>query len=152
MADLIVALHFAFVLFVVLGGLLVLRWPRLIWLHVPAVAWGVLIEFAGWICPLTPLENRLRAQQGEARYEGDFIARYILPVLYPEGLTRRDQWLLGGIALAVNLAVYAWIFLKHRRPSGDHISSDIRRRERLGAMEPRKRAARSGARGPRDQK
>ncbi len=152
MADLIVALHFAFVIFVVLGGLLVLRWPPLIWLHVPAVAWGVLIEFAGWICPLTPLENRLRAQQGETGYEGDFIARYILPVLYPEGLTRRDQWLLGGVALAVNLAIYAWIFLKRRRPPGDDLSSDIQRRERRGAMGPRKRAARSGARGARDQR
>lgn len=99
-----------------LGGLLVLRWPRMIWLHIPAAVWGVLIEFAGWICPLTPLENRLRSQQGEAGYQGDFIAHYILPVLYPEGLTRRDQLLLGGLALAVNVAIYAWIVLKRRRP------------------------------------
>jgi len=115
MADLIVALHFAFVVFVALGGLLVLRWPRVAWLHVPAVIWGALIEFTGWICPLTPLENRLRHASGEAGYEGDFIARYILPALYPNGLTRRDQLMLGGIALAVNLAIYALAFVRHRR-------------------------------------
>ena len=84
MADLIVLLHFAFVVFVVLGGLLALRWPRVVWLHVPAVIWGALVEFTGWICPLTPLENRLRRASGEASYQGDFIAHYILPALYPE--------------------------------------------------------------------
>jgi hypothetical protein len=103
------------VIFVVLGGLLVLWWPRLSWLHIPAVIWGVLIEFAGWICPLTPLENRLRSQQGEATYQGDFIAHYILPVLYPNGLTRRDQLFLGGLALALNVGIYTWIVVKHRR-------------------------------------
>jgi hypothetical protein len=87
----------------------------MIWLHVPAVIWGVFIEFAGWICPLTPLENALRRQQGETAYQGDFIAHYILPVLYPEGLTRRDQLFLGGIALTVNLVIYLWIFVKGRR-------------------------------------
>lgn len=102
-------------IFVVLGGLLVLRWPRIIWLHIPAVLWGALIEFAGWICPLTPLENRLRRQQGGTGFQGDFIAHYILPVLYPQGLTRRDQLFLGALALAINLAIYAWMFLKRRR-------------------------------------
>ena len=97
------------------GGLLAIRWPRIFWVHLPAAVWGVLIEFTGWICPLTPLENRLRRQQGEAGYEGDFIAHYILPVLYPEGLTRRDQLFLGGLALAINVGIYAWIFLKRRR-------------------------------------
>ena len=84
MADLIVLVHFVFVIFVVLGGLLALRWPRIVWLHVPAVIWGALVEFTGWICPLTPLENRLRRASGEASYQGDFIAHYILPALYPE--------------------------------------------------------------------
>lgn len=98
MAELIVAVHFAFVVFVVLGGLLALRWPRAAWIHLPAVIWGVLIEFTGWICPLTPLENRLRRASGEAGYQGDFIAHYILPVLYPDGLTRTDQLMLGGVA------------------------------------------------------
>jgi len=114
-AELIVAVHFAFVVFVVLGGLLALRWPRVAWIHLPAVIWGVLIEFTGWICPLTPLENRLRRAGGEAAYEGDFIAHYILPVLYPDGLTRTDQLMLGGVALAINVAVYAFVIVRHRR-------------------------------------
>ncbi len=115
MANLIVLVHFLFVVFVVLGGLLALRWPRIIWLHVPAVIWGALVEFTGWICPLTPLENRLRRAAGETSYQGDFIAHYILPALYPNGLTRRDQLMLGGIALALNLAIYAFVFVRHRR-------------------------------------
>jgi hypothetical protein len=123
MADLIVALHFAFVVFVVLGGLLLFRWPRVIWLHIPAVIWGVLIEFFGWICPLTPLENHFRSQEGDA-YRGDFIAHYILPILYPEGLTRRDQFFLGGLALGLNVAIYSWMWLKHRRRFTKDISSD----------------------------
>jgi Protein of Unknown function (DUF2784) len=114
-ADVIVALHFAFVVFVVLGGLLALRWPRIIWLHVPAVIWGALIEFSGWICPLTPLENRLRRAGGEAGYQGDFIAHYILPVLYPNGLTRADQLVLGALALAINITVYSLVIVRHRR-------------------------------------
>ena len=115
MAELIVVFHFAFVIFVVLGGLLALWWPRVIWVHIPAVIWGVAIEFGGWICPLTPLEQRLRQQQGESGYRGDFIAHYILPALYPEGLTRRDQLLLGGVALTFNIAVYALVFLRRRQ-------------------------------------
>ncbi len=114
-AELIVAVHFAFVMFVMLGGLLALRWPRVTWIHLPAVIWGVLIEFTGWICPLTPLENRLRRASGEAGYQGDFIAHYILPVLYPNGLTRTDQLMLGGVALAINVAVYAFVIVRHRR-------------------------------------
>jgi len=111
-ANLIVALHFAFVIFVVLGGLLALRWPRVVWLHVPAVLWGALIEFTGWICPLTPLENRLRRAGGETGYQGDFIAHYILPVLYPNGLTRRDQLMLGAFALGINVVIYALVIAR----------------------------------------
>ena len=117
-ADAIVALHFAFVLFVVLGGLLVLRWPRVAWLHVPTVIWGALVEFTGWICPLTPLENRLRRAAGEPGYQGDFIAHYILPVLYPNGLTRNDQLMLGGAALALNVMIYGFVLVRHRRRAG----------------------------------
>jgi Protein of Unknown function (DUF2784) len=117
MADLIVAIHFGFVLFVVFGGLLVLRWPRVVWLHVPAVVWGALVEFTGWICPLTPLENRLRRAGGEADYQGDFIARYILAALYPNGLTRNDQLMLGAFAIAINAAIYAFVFIRLRRSS-----------------------------------
>ena len=120
MADVLVLVHVAFVVFVTLGGLLVLRWPRVMWLHVPAAVWGVLVEFTGWICPLTPLENRFRAAADE-RYQGDFIAHYILPALYPEGLTRGDQLLFGGIALGVNAAIYALVYRRHRRSDGNRI-------------------------------
>src|SRR5688500_202771 len=121
MADVIVVLHFAFVVFVVFGGLIALTWPRIAWLHVPAVIWGALIEFTGWICPLTPLENRLRRASGEASYEGDFIAQHILPALYPNGLTRRDQLVLGGLALALNVAIYALVIVRHRRSASKDI-------------------------------
>lgn len=103
-------MHVGFVLFVVLGGLLVLRWRRLAWLHVPAVVWGVTIEWAGWICPLTPLENFLRRRSGTTGYQGDFIEHYLLPLLYPAQLTREGQMILGGVALAVNVFVYWRIF------------------------------------------
>jgi hypothetical protein len=124
-ANLIVLVHFLFVVFVVLGGLLALRWPRIIWLHVPAVIWGALVEFTGWICPLTPLENRLRRAAGDTSYQGDFIAHYILPALYPNGLTRRDQLMLGGIALALNFAIYALVFVRHRRRAPATKEEDI---------------------------
>jgi hypothetical protein len=116
MADLIVAIHFAFVLFVVLGGLLVLRWPRVAYVHVPAAVWGVLIEFAGWICPLTPVENSLRIRAGGAGYRGGFIEHYILPVLYPSALTRGIQLVLGVLVLLLNLAIYGYLLRRQRRP------------------------------------
>jgi hypothetical protein len=114
LADLVVAVHGAFVLFVVFGGLLVLRWPRAAWGHVPAAAWGAAIELAGWVCPLTPLENRLRAIAYEPGYSGDFVARYIFPVLYPEGLTREIQITLGLAVLLVNAWIYARVLARHR--------------------------------------
>ena len=103
-----------FVLFVVLGGLLVLRWPRLAYLHLPAATWGVLIEFAGWVCPLTPLEQSLRLKAGEQGYSGSFIEHYLLPLLYPSALTRTIQVALGIIVIAVNLAIYGYL-LRSRR-------------------------------------
>ncbi|HEX9220368.1 MAG TPA: DUF2784 domain-containing protein [Gemmatimonadaceae bacterium] len=106
LADVILVAHLAFVLFVVLGGLLVLRWPRLAWLHLPAAIWGVLIEYSGWICPLTPLENSFRTRGGEAGYSGGFIQHYIQPVLYPSGLTRSTQIVLGSLLLILNLTAY----------------------------------------------
>lgn len=118
LADAIVGLHLAFVAFVVLGGLLVLRWPRLAWVHLPAAAWGAWIEFAGWMCPLTPLENWLREQGGEAAYGSSFVERYVLPILYPASLTREMQWALGGLVLAINLAVYAAVARRSRREAG----------------------------------
>lgn len=115
LADLLVVLHLGFVLFVVLGGLLVLRWPRVRWVHLPAALWGAWIEFAGWVCPLTPLENRLRAKGGESGYGGGFIEHYILPVLYPAGLDRPVQIALGLLVVAVNLLVYGWAWRRARR-------------------------------------
>ena len=116
-ADVIVLVHLAFILFVAAGGLLVLRWPRLAWVHVPAVAWGALIELAGWICPLTPLENWLRASAGDAAYAGGFIDRYIMPIVYPAGLTRGMQLALGTAVIAVNLVVYGSLVLRRKRMS-----------------------------------
>lgn len=115
LADLVLVLHLAFVLFVVLGGLLVLRWPKLAWLHLPAAAWGALIELAGWICPLTPLEQRLRVLAGDAGYQGGFIEHYVTAWLYPGGLTRPVQLALGAAVIVVNLAVYTRL-LRRRSP------------------------------------
>ncbi len=112
-ADLLVLLHLAFILFVLFGGLLVLRWRRLLWLHLPVVAWGAAIEFVGWVCPLTPLENRLRAAAGDAGYGGGFIEHYLIPLIYPADLTRELQWLLGAVVLVVNAVVY-WRVLRGR--------------------------------------
>jgi hypothetical protein len=106
-ADLVVALHLAFVLFAVAGGFLVWRYPRLAWLHLPALLWAVGIELSGGICPLTPLENRLRAMAGEDGYAGGFVEHYVLPVLYPAGLTREAQLALGLGLAGLNAFVYA---------------------------------------------
>lgn len=111
-ADAVVLIHLAFVLFVVFGALLVLRWRRLAWLHVPAATWGVLIEFTGWVCPLTPLEKRLRLAAGDAGYEGGFIDHYLLPLLYPAGLTPDTQIVLGVAVLVLNVGLYAWILMR----------------------------------------
>ena len=106
LADLVLIVHLAFVVFVLCGGLLVLRWRSIAWLHLPAVAWGAVVEFTGWICPLTPLENWLREQGGKTVYRSDFISQYLLPVLYPGNLTRNLQLLLGTVVIAFNAAVY----------------------------------------------
>jgi hypothetical protein len=100
-----------------LGGLLVLRWQWVAVLHVPAAIWGILIEFAGWICPLTPLENSFRRLGGEAGYAGGFIDHYIQPVVYPSGLTRGTQVVLGSLALLVNLIAYGLVVARRRRVS-----------------------------------
>ncbi len=113
-ADLVVVLHAAFVLFVVFGGLLALRWPAAAWLHLPAAAWGALIEFTGWICPLTPLENALRRRAGDEAYAGDFVARYLLAALYPDGLSRDVQLALGAAVVILNAAIYAFVLRRSR--------------------------------------
>jgi hypothetical protein len=114
LASLVLAVHLAFVLFVVAGGLLALRWPRVAWVHLPAAAWGAGIEFAGGICPLTPLENRLRELAGQAGYDGGFIEHYLLAWLYPDGLTPQVQVGLGLAVVVVNVAVYATVWRRHR--------------------------------------
>jgi hypothetical protein len=114
-ADLVLIAHLGFIALVVLGGFLVLRWPRLMWLHVPVALWGVAIEFIGFTCPLTPLEVWLRERGGEAGYEGGFIEHYITAAVYPHGLTRSLQVLLGVLALLPNIAIYSYLFLRWRR-------------------------------------
>lgn len=113
LADVVVLAHMGFVLFVVLGGLAVYWRPWVLWLHVPAVLWGVGIEWAGAVCPLTLVENWLRNQAGEDAYTGDFIQQYLLPTLYPAGLTREIQIMLGASALTINIAVYFWLWRRH---------------------------------------
>ena len=115
-ADLVILLHASFVLFVLLGGVAVLRWRRLAWLHLPAALWGAGIELGGWICPLTYLENYLRGMAGRTGYTMTFIERYLEPLLYPLGLTRHTQVVFGCTALLVNLAVYARFWCRRSRP------------------------------------
>ncbi len=116
LADLIVLVHVAFVVFAFLGGLLAARWRRLVWIHVPAVIWAALVEVSGWVCPLTPLENWLRRKGGQDGYPSDFIAHYLLSILYPEGLTREVQITLGVIVVLINSAVYVCIFRSKMKP------------------------------------
>jgi nitrate reductase gamma subunit len=115
LADLVVGLHMLFVVFVVIGGVLVLRWPWPAVAHVPAAVWGALIEFQGWICPLTPLEKSLRQAAGQSGYPGGFIEHYLLPVLYPAGLTHGVQLVLGTVVVVINLAVYGLLLRRLRR-------------------------------------
>jgi hypothetical protein len=105
-ADLLVILHLLFILFVLLGGLLVVRRRWWALLHLPAVAWGVLLEFNGWICPLTPLESHFRQAAGASGYSGGFVDHYLIPLIYPDGLDRELQFILGSFVIALNLAVY----------------------------------------------
>jgi hypothetical protein len=116
LADLIVVLHAAFVLFVVGGALLVAKWPRLLPLHLLCVIWGAYTEFTGTVCPLTPLENHLWRMAGESGYAGGFIEHYVIPVIYPAGLTSGIQLALGVLAVAVNLVAYA-VLWRRRRPA-----------------------------------
>ena len=115
LADTLVIIHLLFVVFVMAGGFLLRRWPKLIWLHLPAALWGVYIEFSGRICPLTPLENQLRASTGETGYSGGFVEHYLLPILYPDNLTAPIQWLLGGCVVIVNLVVYGLAYRVYKR-------------------------------------
>lgn len=114
-ADAVLVLHLVFMLFVVLGGLLVLRWRRVMWLHVPAATWGALLALFGWPCPLTPLEQLLRRRAGQEGFEGGFIDHYLVAWIYPEGLARWHYVALGLAVLAVNAAIYTWIWKRPGR-------------------------------------
>jgi hypothetical protein len=122
LADVAVVLHVGFVLFVVVGGVLVMRWPRVAWVHLPAAAWGAWVEFAGWVCPLTPLENALRTRGGEAAYTSSFVEQYLMPILYSAVLSRELQYVLGALVLIVNALVYAFVLRRRLRPSAGRIS------------------------------
>jgi len=113
-ANLLMIVHFLFVLFVILGGLLLFRWPRVAYVHLPAAAWGVLIELNHWICPLTPVEQSMRRAAGGEGYTGGFIDHYMTLLLYPEGLTPEIQWVLGAIVLLANAAIYGSWLLKRK--------------------------------------
>lgn len=117
LADVVLVTHGLFVLFVVLGGLLVLRWRRTAWVHLPCALWGAWVELAGWVCPLTPLEVTLRRRAGEAGYAGGFIEHYVTALLYPEGLTREVQVALGILVIVLNLGVYAVVWRRGRAPA-----------------------------------
>jgi len=126
LANLVLIIHLAFVLFVVLGGFLVLKWKSLAWVHLPACLWGALVELAGWICPLTPLENWLREKGSGLVYQTDFIEHYLLSLLYPATLTRSSQVFLGLLVLTVNLGLYSWILWRsaHKKAGVNSNSRD----------------------------
>jgi Protein of Unknown function (DUF2784) len=114
LANLVVLIHLGFVLFVVLGALLLLRWPGMAWLHLPAALWGGLIELAGWVCPLTPLENYFRRLAGDAGYQGGFIEHYVTALIYPAGLSRGIQIGLGLGVILLNSILYWQVWRRHR--------------------------------------
>ena len=114
-ADLVVVLHVAFALFASFGGVPAWRWPRVAWAHLPAAVWGAWVEYSGWICPLTPLEQGLRRAAGEAGYSGGFIEHYLIPLLYPAGLTASAQFGLGTFVVLANAAIYGWLLHRHFR-------------------------------------
>ncbi|MBU4261414.1 MAG: DUF2784 domain-containing protein [Proteobacteria bacterium] len=114
-ADLLVIIHLLFIIFVITGGFLVLKWPRMKYLHIPAAMWGALIEFQGWICPLTPLEQHLRRSGGQFAYSGGFVEHYVEPIVYPAGLTREMQILFGIAVVAINLLAYGWLLIGLKR-------------------------------------
>lgn len=111
-ADLLVIIHLGFIVFVVLGGFMLLKWRWLIFVHLPAVLWGVLLEFRGWLCPLTPLEQALRRMGEQQGYTGGFIQHYLLPVIYPPALEEDTQFILGVLVILINVIIYLWVILR----------------------------------------
>lgn len=118
LADAVAIVHVLFVLFVMFGALLVLRWPRAVGIHAPALVWGLIVECSGTTCPLTPLENRLRRLGGESGYSEDFLSHWLLMILYPASLTRSVQFVLGASLLLLNLGLYLWIWRRRLHRSG----------------------------------
>ena len=114
-ADLMLVLHFGFIAFVVVGAVGIMRWPKLAWLHVPAAAWGAWIEISGGICPLTTLENRFRLSAGEEGYATSFVEYYLLPVIYPGGLTRTVQLVLAAAVIITNVSLYTYVLRRARK-------------------------------------
>lgn len=117
LAELTVLLHFLFVVFVAIGALLLLRWPKLIWLHLPALFWGIYIQFSGGYCPLTPLEKTFRQLAGMQGYEGGFVNHYLIPIIYPPGLTHEMQIMIGIGLIVLNVLIYAVLIYRHRQRS-----------------------------------
>jgi hypothetical protein len=118
LANAVISIHLLFIVFVVCGGLLVIRWPKLTFVHLPAAIWGAAVEICGWICPLTPLENHFRKLAGESPYSGDFISRYLLNIIYPGNLTATMQQAFGGLVIGLNLIFYIIALRKYL--SGKH--------------------------------
>jgi hypothetical protein len=114
LANAIVLVHFLFIVFVVCGGLLVIFRPQMAFIHLPAAAWGTAVEIFGWVCPLTPLENHFSQLAYGSSYSGDFIVRYLIPVIYPENLTATMQQVFGGLVIVINIIFYALAIRKHR--------------------------------------
>jgi len=115
LADAVLVVHLAFILFVVFGGFVAWRWRQWVWWHVPVLAWGIYIEISGTICPLTPLENKLRRLGGSAGFDGGFIDHYLLPLIYPPGLTQETQWILAFLLILLNSYAYFGLWKRRSR-------------------------------------
>ncbi len=115
LSRLIVLLHFAFILFVLFGALLVLKWPKIVWVHIPLALWGIIVEYFNFICPLTPWENNFRRLASSTVYKSGFIEHYIIPLMYPEGLSRNLQFILGSLVVIINLLIYGFIIYRSFR-------------------------------------
>jgi len=115
LADALLVIHLIFIIFVLLGGILIIKWRWVVYLHLPAAAWGILVEFNHWICPLTPWENALRRAAGNLSYETSFVEHYLLPLIYPSNLTNELQLILGGLVIIINLMIYSGLLLKVKR-------------------------------------
>ncbi len=122
-ADLVLALHLGFILFVILGGLLVLRFPRIAYLHIPAAFWGAFVEISGRICPLTTWENDFRRSAGESGYAESFVEHYLVPIIYPAGLTRGAQMALAGVVIVTNIVIYGWLVYRWKKSKTMELSA-----------------------------